>query len=391
VSSTAVAEAPAERIEGDAAGPLRGALASRRWVLRPVGVYLATRVAVLAAAGVAAEISGTPFGRLFNLWDASWYLTLAEHGYPSRVSPLSGPPGQTTLGFFPLHPLATRLVHGLGVSWEAASLLVANAASLAAVVLLWRLLRRCSGSSAADRGVALWCFFPGSLFLSMGYAEPLMMVCVIACLGALLDRRWIAAGLMAGLATATRPSGIAIVAPCVWAAAVAVRRRRDWRALAAPLLSLSGIAAFFTYLEIHTGEAGAYLRTQERAWDQHRDMFAAFRSVATFVHRPFADDNFTLALAGMLFVALAAWPFLRRRPPGIFVAYTAAALFVAFANRTGTDLTTTKPRALLVAFPLITALGDDLPPAVYSAVLAGMAALLGAFTIVTLAGQFTTP
>jgi LPXTG-motif cell wall-anchored protein len=211
------------------------------------------------------------------------------------------------------------------------------------------------------------------------------------CLTALLDRHWVLAGVMAGVVTASRPSGIAIVVPCLWAAAVAIRRRREWRALAAPLLAPMGMVAFFTYLRFHTGEAGAYFRTQNQAWDQHRDIFAFVHTVGTFVREPFNDDNFTLALMGMLFVALAGWWFLRKRPPGIFVAYTAATLFVAFVNRTGTDLTTVKPRTLLVAFPLITALGEDLSPPVYNAVLAGMATLLGTFTILTMAGPFTTP
>jgi LPXTG-motif cell wall-anchored protein len=184
---------------------------------------------------------------------------------------------------------------------------------------------------------------------------------------------------------------MAIVAPCVWAAAVAIHRRREWRALAAPLLAPAGVVAFFVYLHFHTGDAGAYFRTQEQAWDQHRDIFAFVHTVSTFVREPFNDDNFTLALIGMAFVAVAGWWFLRRRPPGVFVVYTAATLFFAFVNRTGTDLTTVKPRTLLVAFPLITALGDDLPAPVYNAVLAGMATLLGAFTILTMAGPYTTP
>jgi hypothetical protein len=359
-------------------------------MLRPVAIYLVSRAVVLVAAAVAAEITGSPLGRLFTLWDASWYQALARDGYPTEVSPLAGPPGQTTLGFFPLHPLAIRAVHGLGLSWETASLVVANLAGLVAVVLLWGLLDRCSGSQFADRGLALWCFFPGSVFLSMGYAEPLMMVAVIASLRALLDRRWFLAGLMAGIATASRPNGIVILAPCIWAAVVAIRQRREWRALAAPLLAPTGMLAFFVYLGLHTGDASAYFHTQERAWDQHRDLFAGFHSVATFLREPFADDNFTIALAGLVFVAVATWVFLRKRPPAIFVVYTAASVFVAYVNRTGTDLTTTKPRTLLVAFPLITALAD-VPPTTYSLVLAAMGTLLGAFTILTVSGSFTTP
>lgn len=365
------------------------------WMARPIGIYLASRLVVLVAAGAAVDItSGPPVGlALSRAWDAGWYLTLAEHGYPTAVSAQAGPAGQTTLGFFPLHPLAVRLAHAVGLPWEAASLVVAGLAGLGTVVLLWKLLARLSGPGAADRGVALWCFFPGSLFLSMGYAEPLMLLFVVGCLWALLERRWVLAGALGALATATRPNGLAVVLPCLWAAAVAIRSRREWRALAAPLLAPAGLVAFFLYLLHHTGEADAYLRTQHDAWAQRRELFSGLHTVWTFLRHPFADDNFTLAVAGMVFIALAAWPLLRSRPPGIFLAYTAGAVLLALVNTTAPDhLTTTKPRILLTAFPLVTALGERLTPMGYAAVLGGFATLLGAFTVITLAsGALTTP
>src|SRR5207244_1786643 len=139
-------------------------------------------------------------------------------------------------------------------------------AGLTACLLLWRLVHHLSGPASADRAVALFCFFPGAMILSLPYSEGLMLALAIGCLHALLRRRWVTAGVLAALATATRPNAMALVAACAWAAAVAVWRRREWRALAAPALAPLGLVAFFAYLARHTGDAGAYWRTQRQAW-----------------------------------------------------------------------------------------------------------------------------
>src|SRR5207253_1167110 len=126
--------------------------------------------------------------------------------------------------------------------------------------LLWRLLARIWGREVADRGTALFCFFPGSFVLSMVYSEPLMLALAIGCLLALLDRRWLVAGVLAGLATGVRPNAVALVAACAWAAAVAIVKRREWRALVAPLLAPAGLVAFFAFLWARTGRPDAWIR-----------------------------------------------------------------------------------------------------------------------------------
>src|SRR5207244_3212191 len=117
-------------------------------------------------------------------------------------------------------------------------------AGLVAVLLLWKLIASLVDRQAADRGVALFCFFPGAIAFSLPYSEPLMLALGIGCLTALLRRQWVLAGILAGLATATRPNALALILPCTWAAGEAIRSRRQWRALIAPAFAPLGTVLF---------------------------------------------------------------------------------------------------------------------------------------------------
>ena len=94
--------------------------------------------------------------------------------------------------------------------------------------------------------MTLLCLYPGSVVMSWSYSEPLLIVCAAACLLLLDARRWVLAGLAAAIATGTRPNGLALVAVCAVGALIAIRQRREWRALAAALAP-TGSIAFFVY------------------------------------------------------------------------------------------------------------------------------------------------
>ena len=53
----------------------------------------------------------------------------------------------------------------------------------------------------------IFCLFPGSIVFSMVYAEGLLIPLAAGCILALQRRRWVMAGALAGLATATAASG----------------------------------------------------------------------------------------------------------------------------------------------------------------------------------------
>jgi hypothetical protein len=358
-------------------------------VLRPIGVYLAARLVVFVALWSASRlVPSTGLATMVSAWDGGWYLATARDGYPTDLEIVQGKAVQSTIAFFPLYPLCIRALHAVfGLSYQAAGLLVAGLAGIVAVVLLRVLLDRLWGSEAADRGVVLFCFFPGALALSLTYSEALMLALTIGCLLALVSGRWVSAGVLAALATACRPNAIVLVVACGWASFTAIRAGRDWRSLAAPLLSPVGFIAFQGYLWAHTGTADAWWRTQREGWGERLAPGATWDKIAEFIEAPLVDVNITVAMAGIVFIAVSTVLLVRARPPATILVYTAGIVLLALLSQTLGP----RPRFILTAFPLVVVVGRWLRGSTFALVVGCSATVLGSFAIVSVASLLATP
>jgi hypothetical protein len=296
-------------------------------------------------------------------WDGGWYLMAAQDGYPHSIPLIDGHAAQSTIAFFPLYPLSVRAVHALGFPYRPAALLVAGAAGMVAVVLLWLLLRQLWGREAADRGVALFCFFPGALVLSLSYSEPLMLALAIGCLLALLSERWVTAGVLAALATATRPNAIALVA--------------------AP----AGFVVFQLFLWARTGAVDAWYRTQHEGWEERLALDATWHKIEETIHHPLSEVNIPVALAGTVVMVVTLVLLIRARPPAPVLVYAIGIMFLALVSET----LGARPRFVLTAFPLVVAPGRWLRGNGFAITLACSATLLGSFTVVSMASRLATP
>jgi hypothetical protein len=360
-----------------------------RLAARPFGIYLASRFVVLIGIWFASRIN-PPISVASSLkgWDGAWYMLVADRGYPAVLPHLpTGLVAQNTTAFFPLYPLAVRAVRLLGFSTGVSGVLVAGAAGLATVLLLWLLLRRVWDSDAADRGVALFCFFPGAMVLSMTYSEPLMLALVLGCLLALHSRRWLVAGVLAGLCTACRPNALALVLACGWAAAVAIKQRREWRSLVAPLLAPTGFLAFQGFLWARTGAIDSWWQTQNEGWGEKLSASASWDRIEATIRQPLGDVNLTLAVAGLLVVAVLLVFLWKAKLPGPVVAYALGIVALALLSKT----LGARPRFVLTAFPLVVAPARFLRGIAFTTVVACLATVLGAFTVLSLCSLLATP
>lgn len=162
--------------------------------------YLTSHVDIQSPKAIEAAHQG------LSSWDAGWYVAIARNGY--------GAVAHSGTRFFPLFPEAIRVGHLVtGAPYSILGVLLANAASLVAAVLLYLLARAELDQTAATRSVWLLCLAPASFVLVMGYAESLLL-CFL--LGAFLAWRrgafwW--AGLLGGAAGLTRPLGIVLILP----------------------------------------------------------------------------------------------------------------------------------------------------------------------------------
>jgi hypothetical protein len=317
--------------------------------------------------------------QFLSTWDGGWYLAVASEGYPAQIPEIAGRATESTIGFFPLYPMVIRAVSWfLPLSPVVVAILISTAFGAAVVLLFQRLARLFMDREAAERAAILFAFFPGSFVLSMPYTEGLMLALAAVCFLSLFQRRWWLAGLSAGLATACRPTGLALAAACAWQAMVAIRQRREWRSIVAPLLAPTGVLAFFLYLQVRTGEFTAWFRVEKEGWKQGPKLgLWVFQPVARFLESPFSDRRDTVVALGLLFAVVSLGILLWQRWPGALTVYTLAILAMSANAR----LDAVRPRALLAAFPLIFAMATLARGRRFAYVLAVSAGLLFLLTL----------
>lgn len=293
---------------------------------------------------------------IFTQWDGKWYRMIAEHGYPSelpdRITYITG--NGATVAFFPVYPYLARWFDFIAPGGIVQALLGVNGVlSIAAVVLVGLLTRDLYGTATAQRSMVLFALFPGSVVLSWSYAEAALIVCAAACLLFLQREQWVLAGVAAAIGTATRPNGVAIIAACAVASAIAIYKRRQWRSLMSVVLAPVGVVAYHAYLRVHTGEWGAWNRAQREAWNEGWSWGAtAIRFTWRFLENPLGTAYGATYLHTAIALALFAFGLfcsIRVRLPWPMLAYVAVIAVLMI----GPDTVSARPRFVFTAFPLM--------------------------------------
>jgi len=199
-------------------------------------------------------------------WDAGWYLDIARHGYRFSASELGH---YQPTAFFPLYPLVSRTVAEItGASIEATMLVLANLFAAAGMVIFGLLLRRAFSADIAWAAVLLLSFFPLSLYLSLPYTEPFLLLLMAITLAMLQRDRIVAAAVICGISTACRPTAIALAPAILWQHFRPGGRwetpgaRRLMGGVGLGLLSCAGIIAYATYLGVRFDAPFAFSQAQ---------------------------------------------------------------------------------------------------------------------------------
>jgi hypothetical protein len=306
----------------------------------------------------------------FAQWDSGWFLRIADRGYDIPA----------TTAFFPLYPLLVRGVGFVLASNLVAAVLLSLVAAGISGVLVWRIARQAAGEAVAGDTVLLVALYPSALVFTGAYSDALFLLLAAGSfLAALRERSWLA-GVLGGLAVATRLVGLALLPALVY---LLRPRGRSPRELLRPLPLLLlpvALGLYSLYLESRFGDPFAFANAQELYWQRStswlgplgglwESVSAGWHGAAELVrHLPrelgtpggFPDrDRFAIwnvlhlgLLAAALWLTWVAW---RRLGP----AFGLYALAVDAAVLTGTHEVfplASLPRYLLGNFPLFIAL-----------------------------------
>ncbi len=333
-----------------------------------IAAYLVSRLCVVAASavravqlivddradGVPERSVGSAISTVLTSWDGRWYLELVRRGYPDSIpANITYEQLEARAAFFPVFPWTARALDWILPGGDTfAALLLNFVLGAVSVLLIGVLARRLYSVDVAARAMTLYAVFPASVILSFAYSEAMLIVLAAACLIFLIDERWLLAGLTAALATATRPNGIAVVAACLVASVLAIRRSRQWWSLVSVALAPVGFVFFQWYVDRTAGERGAWFRVQREAWSEGTSFGAStVKNTFEFLTHPFSSPTDALTaltlftLLGMVYCAWKvrlAWP---------LVAYSAVVVALMLIPET----VTARPRFLFTAFPLFIA------------------------------------
>ncbi len=322
---------------------------------------LLARIAALAVAirlalwGLGLVVTGylaAPFGPalfLWSRWDAPHYLDVARFGY--------APHGADALwiAFFPMYPFLVRMFSIVFGDLILSGLLVSLATGIGCAYVLAKLVMIDGTQEEANRAWLLLFAFPTAYFLSAPYSEGIFLFSVLAALYAGRTKHWVAAGLFAAMATASRLVGLAVM-PALMVEALwpMTPVREQIKRLGAIAVGLVGIV---TYLGINYrayGDPLHFLAAERgRPWFQHAvapwtPIIEAFHSLILptesgtwywFIY-PARIGAFAIAVGVMI------WGWRRLRPSDHVFAWTALVLSLMESRLISL------PRYILALYPI---------------------------------------
>ncbi len=141
-------------------------------------------------------------------WDCGWYMSIVTYGYDLQPRLESG---QANWAFFPLYPLAVRLMRYLLGEPVAAGLAVSVIAFGGFALLSTVYLRETRPRSDRRAWLVFIVVLPYSLYYFLPYTESLHLLLATAALLMLRRRRPLGSAMVLGLFTAVRPTAVLLV------------------------------------------------------------------------------------------------------------------------------------------------------------------------------------
>src|SRR5256714_14959833 len=196
------------------------------WIV--IGWAFSTKVLLIlfgVASYQALEDEKVSFGwswlELWNQWDATHFLRLAEFGYTAS--------DKFKAWFYPLYPWSVRFCSYLCGDYLGASFLVSGIALLFAVIILRRLAVFAWSPEIGRRTVFFFLIFPTAFYLHIGYTESLFLALLLGSVFAAGKERWWLAGLLGAFAWMTRANGIILLPTLAVEAIYQWRLSKRWR------------------------------------------------------------------------------------------------------------------------------------------------------------------
>lgn len=194
--------------------------------------------------------SVTLYQRLYfswvNYWDSGHYFSIATNGYhyPQQA-------------FFPLWPLLIKTVSIIGISPYSASFVLSFIFGLLTFICFYLLASKLIEKKSAKLALILFASFPSAMFLHAAYTEGLFLTLTLLSFFFWERKQYLYSSLTAGLATATRLAGMAIIPVFI------LVNRKIPNKFYYIIISLLGLAFYFIFLWLVFGNGFLFIDAQK--------------------------------------------------------------------------------------------------------------------------------
>ncbi len=243
-----------------------------KWInLNVIATVLVSKFLVLVFAAMSYQSvndlqlkDANTFLGIWNRWDASHYLNIAQNGYTAVGE------DRFLIVFFPLYPALVDIFDIVFRDYLLSAFIVSGLATLVLGLAFRQLVRLDHSENTAQLTVLFLFIFPTSYFLHIPYTESLFLAITISCFLAARKRMWLVAGILGALACLTRINGLVLVPALafeVWAE-YRESRKFDRRWLFLLLIPL-GFLGYLGLNYVVTGDAAQFMVYQGEHWNRY--------------------------------------------------------------------------------------------------------------------------
>ena len=278
------------------------------------------------------------FIQSFANWDGGHYLGIAEHGYTIKSQYV----------FFPLYPILINIVAKFTSNYLLAGILINAISSFLVVNLLFKLISLDFEKSIAQKAVLALLIFPLSFHFLAVYTESFFLLLVVCTFIFLRKKKYFWATIFASFASATRLSGLAVVASLILSVFFTEGlNKKNWYIIFAPL----GFLLYCVFLYNQTGDLFYFISAESHFWNGGLVLpgSAIFFTAKQLIKPGFIISNFRILLdfIFVVFALITVWKVSRKLSLD-YAIYSIISLVLPLFSPTIAAI----PRYLITIFPI---------------------------------------
>ena len=158
------------------------------------------------------------FLRAMGTWDAQFYLSIADSGYPKVYT-------RNHHAFFPFYPIFLNYFNILFDNIELTAFILANILLLLNFTSIYYVISKFYSSDTAVRTIFLLFFFPVSIFYRSYYPEGLFLLLLIWFAYFLINKKWFYTTIFLSFLLITRPNGLFLIPLYIFCLFWAIRKK----------------------------------------------------------------------------------------------------------------------------------------------------------------------